>query len=180
MANQANKRLAIQNARIVANHRLFAMGLHGFFILMRLVLRLRAFSTGMLIKYLLTTALSGFLQFTLEKTGRARYNPAGELLSAGQDLNQAGLTEWMWDVIYVCWLGQALAALGINRGFWVLWAVPAYAVFKVGPMAARFLGLGNMFGGRGAAAEAQEEAAPAMSKRQQKMEKRGGQKIRYR
>ena len=37
----------------------------------------------------------------LVKIGTPRRDPAGNLVSSGEDLNQGGITEWCFDVLYV-------------------------------------------------------------------------------
>lgn len=98
---------------------------------------------------------------------------------AGDDLDAPGLTEFFWDIIYWTWINLiAVVVLG-NRAWWLYLVVPIYAIYS-GVNTAR--GVRGMFGGlAGAGAEGDTSAqAQAQSKRQQKMEKRGGQKVSYR
>lgn len=114
-----------------------------------------------------------------------------------------GLMEYLWDVVYVTWACLVVVMVVGERGWWVWvsldpgmkedlqWAngfaqsvIPGYAAYlglgmykkvRGGGMGALMGGMGGM---EGQEEEVQEEVG--MSKRQQKMEKRGGQKVRYR
>ncbi|OAA53425.1 hypothetical protein ISF_08778 [Cordyceps fumosorosea ARSEF 2679] len=79
-------------------------------------------------------------EYVLERSGRPRHDPAtGALRSAGEDLAAAGLTEYMFDVVWVTWAAAVLAALFGPWG-WALWAVvPAYGLY----MASGLLGWGR-------------------------------------
>lgn len=68
-------------------------------------------------------------EFILERTGRPSY-VNGSLKSAGEDLAAEGLTEYMFDVIWVTW-GCLVAVIFFGNWGWLLWAVlPAYGAVK--------------------------------------------------
>jgi len=69
--------------------------------------------------YLLTAGLAGWLQFQLESVGRPKYDGRGALISAGSDLGQAGLTEYMFDVVYLTWGIQLLVAFTTTHAWWL-------------------------------------------------------------
>jgi len=60
--------------------------------------------------------------------GRPRYQE-GQLLRAGADLNQAGVTEYMFDIIYISWFVLVLSVV-TNLAWFLYLSVPAYAVYK--------------------------------------------------
>jgi hypothetical protein len=93
------------------------------------------------------------------------------LKRAGEDLEAKGLTEYMWDVVY--WTYGVVFFVAVTGDWaWWLWSViPAYSVY-----AAWTTYTGMRGGYTDAAGVPQPEAA---SKRQAKMEKRGG-KVAYR
>lgn len=105
---------------------------------------------------------------------------------AGEDLEAKGLTEFLWDVLYWTWGCVVLAAVVGDRAWWA-WVVvvPAYSVYLAvgtyrGVTGGGGLG-GMMMGGGGAGAEGLDGVAGGESKRQKKMEKRGGrEKVQYR
>lgn len=51
--------------------------------------------------YCLSLALSQFLYRHLKKLGTPKRDSAGNLVSSGDDLNQPGMTEWMFDILYI-------------------------------------------------------------------------------
>jgi hypothetical protein len=122
--------------------------------------------------YILLTFPALVLEFYLEKLGRPKYNEAGDLRSAGEDLDAKGLTEWMWDVVYWTWGCVGWACLVGNGGWWLWIGVPVYSGW------AAYTGVKGAkegFAGMGA----KVQAGGGESKRQKKMEKRG-QKVAYR
>lgn len=92
------------------------MGVHGFHLLLRLVLVRRSFWA-----YLILSLPSLLIQFWFERIGRPTYaeGPNGkELKRAGEDLEAKGLTEWMWDVVYWSWGCIVFTTL---LGDWAWW-----------------------------------------------------------
>ena len=67
-------------------------------------------------------------------------HPANKALrTAGEDLSAPGLTEYMFDVIWVTWASTVLAILFGNWG-WLLWAcVPGYGLY----LGSSLLGMGK-------------------------------------
>ena len=61
--------------------------------------------------------------------GQPRLSATGILESAGDDLSQAGLTQYMQDVIFVTW-GAQMVSLVWSKGWWIYGTVSAcLAVF---------------------------------------------------
>lgn len=58
-------------------------------------------SKGSLALYILTYIPTFFLTRYLENIGTVKRDASGTLLSSGEDLAQAGLTEYAFDIIYV-------------------------------------------------------------------------------
>lgn len=79
-------------------------------------------------------------EYVLERSGRPRYDAATKALkTSGEDMAAAGLTEYMFDVIWVTWASAVLALLFGSWG-WLLWAVvPAFGLY----MASGLLGFGR-------------------------------------
>jgi hypothetical protein len=136
-------------------------------------------------------------QYIAEKIGRPRYNINADgykvLVRAGDDLQQAGLTEYMFDIIYLTLLIDILTVVfGTMKVWYLLLVVPAYACWKLKGVFSMALGVLQMFipglkfsrgkkpeGAAGVNGSGEEE--PLKSKRQQKMEKRANkQQVRYR
>jgi hypothetical protein len=58
-------------------------------------------SKGSLAIYIITYLPTFFITRYLEKIGTTKRDTAGTLISSGEDLNQPGITEWCFDIIYV-------------------------------------------------------------------------------
>lgn len=124
-------------------------------------------------RYALLSAPGLVIEFYLERLARPSYNPDGSLRRAGEDLDAQGLTEFMWDILYWTWINLILVIVFGNRAWWLYLIVPGYAIYAAVTTAS---GLKGMLGGMaGAGAEGEVQ-----SKRQAKMEKRGGQRVAYR
>lgn len=100
-----------------------------------------------------------------------------ELKRAGEDLEAKGLTEWMWDVIYWTWLNIATVTFLGDWAWWLYLAVPGYSIWLA---FSTYNGLRQGLGGGASAVNGPAEAASGQSKRQAKLEKRGGQRVQYR
>lgn len=126
MAQKARKDRAKSNAAALNNLHIGSLIVNGLFLLVHFVFRSRS-----LLLWLVLSLPSFVCQFTLERAGRPSYDPATKALkSAGEDLSAPGLTEYMFDVIWVTWAAAVLAALFGNWA-WFLWAVvPAYGAYK--------------------------------------------------
>ena len=60
--------------------------------------------------YALSAGLAGWLQFQLESIGRPIFDDKGGVIKTGSDLGQSGLTEYMFDILYLTWGIQILVA----------------------------------------------------------------------
>jgi hypothetical protein len=82
--------------------------------------------------------------------------------------------EWCWDVIYWSWGCAGLAGIIGDKGWYAWIVVPCYTVWSLyAAYAGVKSGMGSMMG--------QKEGAPAeqgQSKRQAKIEKRGGVRMK--
>ena len=117
------------------------------------------------------------LEFYLDRLGRPSYATDGSLRRAGEDLDAKGLTEFMWDIVYWTWINIVLVILLGNSAWWLYLVVPAYSVYLA---ATTVGGMKGMLGGMGGGGGDGTAAPETESKRQKKMEKRGGQKVAYR
>lgn len=90
-------------------------------------------------------------------------------------MSAAGLTEYMWDVLYWTWGCIGAACLFNDRAWWLWIVVPLYSVWLA---YSTFMGMKSGLSGMGGAG-AGEEAPAVESKRQKKMEKRGN-RMQYR
>lgn len=136
------------------------------------------YTRNTLILYIVLSAPALGIEYWFETIGRPKYAENGELKKSGEDLEAKGLTEFMWDVLYWTWACIAAAALLGNPAWWMYAAVPMYSMWMASTvllgMRNGMASMGTQDGGNGDGAESGE------SKRQKKLEKRGGQKTQYR
>ncbi|KAI0195341.1 hypothetical protein EV127DRAFT_183967 [Xylaria flabelliformis] len=126
MAQKARKDRAKANAAALKNLHIGTLIVNALFVLFNLLFKRRS-----LLLYILLSIPSFICEFVLESTGRPKYEPSTSALkTAGEDLSAPGLTEYMFDVIWVTWASVVLVTLFGNWG-WLLWSVvPAYGAFK--------------------------------------------------
>ncbi|KAI6122737.1 hypothetical protein EV401DRAFT_1313323 [Pisolithus croceorrhizus] len=180
MAKGAAKRIAGQNERAIKNLRLGMVIPTILSLVLRLLLRRDSLppSKGSLLIYILTYLPALFLSRYLENIGTSRRDrTTGALISSGEDLNQPGVTEWSFDVLYVTWACQ-VGSGAFGEWFWYFYLViPLYALFKV------WTGLVGPFLWPSSSVPPQDDAkkAETSSKRQEKLRKRserGDQRVR--
>jgi len=163
MAQKARKDRAKSNVAALNNLHMGSLAVNLLFLLFFFTFKSRSIVTWFIF------SLPSFLcQFALEKTGRPNVDPnTGAVKSAGEDLAAPGLTEYMWDVIWVTWAVEVLV-LFFGNWVWVLWAVvPAYGAYKgYGLLGAakQMAGMGAGMGGADNAAG----AAPAGNRKQRR------------
>ena len=94
-------------------------------------------------------------------------------------MDAKGLTEFMWDVLYWTWACIAGGALVGNGAWWMYAVVPVYSAWMTSTMILNMKqGMAGMNEQGNNAGEGGE--CSGNSKRQKKLEKRGGQKVQYR
>lgn len=125
MAQKAKKDRAKSNAAALNNLHIGSLIVNAAFLLLGYWLKSRS-----LFWYLLLSIPAFLCQFTLERTGRPSYDASGALRSSGEDLGAAGLTDYMFDVVWVTWATVCLVILFGNK-LWFLWLViPAFGTYK--------------------------------------------------
>lgn len=160
MAQKAKKDRAKANTTALNNLHTGSALVHALFLASHFLWRPRS-----LVLYAALSAPSLICEYVLERSGRPKYEAGGSkaLKNAGEDMAAAGLTEYMFDVVWVTWAATVLAALFGNAGWWLWAVVPAYGAY----MAAGLLGMGRakmaQMQGQG-----QEEAAPQGNRRQRR------------
>lgn len=163
MAQKAKKGTAKANAITLRNLHVGSLIANGLFLAFYIIFRSRSLTA-----YIFLVSPSLACQLFLERAGRPQFDSAGALRKSGEDLGAAGLTEYMFDVIWVTWATTILVILFGNK-LWFLWAlVPAFGIYKGYGLlgsARQMAGLGGMGGGNAAAGA---EAAPAMNRRQRR------------
>ena len=126
MAQKAKKDRAKANATTLNNLHIGTLVANGLFILFSLLFRSRS-----LLAYLLCSIPAFIAEFVLEKTGRPKYDATTKALkNSGEDLAAQGLTEYLFDVVWVTWFSLISVMVFGNWG-WIVWSVvPAYGAYK--------------------------------------------------
>lgn len=122
MARQAEKQLARTNLAKIALLRNLSIGVNTLFVLVRLVWCYRSTSKKTWFMYIITNIVASMVHSQLATMGSPKYAADGSLKSAGEDLGQAGLTEYLTDLVYVTWIIYALVAL-ITDYAWLFYLV---------------------------------------------------------
>ena len=150
--------------------------MHALFLLLRALLFRGSFTRRSLILYILLSLPAAVIQLWFERIGRPTYGKSpGEIQKSGEDLDAKGLTEYMWDVLYWTYGCIVLAA---TLGDWAWWAwvvIPAYSAYAAFGAASSVKQSMGALAGQGQPASSES----GTSKRQEKIQKRGG-KVQYR
>lgn len=135
MAQKAKKDRAKSNAASLNSLHIGSLVVHVLFLLSHFLLRSRS-----LLAYGLLSVPSCVCEYILEVSGRPKFDAAtGALKSSGEDLAAAGLTEYMFDVVWVTWASVISVILFGNWGWILFAAVPTYGAY----MAYGLLGMGK-------------------------------------
>lgn len=147
MAQKAKKDLAKNNAAALNGLHLTGLVVNTIFLVWHFLVAPRS-----LVAYGLFSTPAFICEYVLEASGRPKYDPATKALrSSGEDMGARGLTEYMFDVIWVTWACAVVVMFAGNWG-WFLWSViPAYGIY---------LGSGLLGMGRQKMAEMQGAGAP--------------------
>ncbi|KAI8883802.1 DUF788-domain-containing protein [Backusella circina FSU 941] len=177
MANASSKKTAAANKQTLTNLRNGFLVVNIVYFLWRIVFYWNTFTKSQFLLYGLSAGLTFMLYRVLVSAGTPTYSADGTLVSSGDDLNAEGLTAYMFDIIYVTWFVHITTAFISNKFWYVYLVIPAYAAYKIVPMAKSFLG--GVGGNNNGAKE--EDASQGKSKRQVKMEKRAnkGGNVKY-
>lgn len=85
------------------------------------------------------------IEYYLERLGRPSYTQTGDLRSPGEDMEAKGVTEYLWDIVYVTW--GVLGLVGIaGEWAWWLWVSTLSAslrTFVGGWWETNFMGIDN-------------------------------------
>ncbi|KAJ4356744.1 uncharacterized protein N0V89_004780 [Didymosphaeria variabile] len=174
MAQKAVKTLAAANTRRLNQTLVATLVIHLFFWLFRALLFRSSFTRKSLLLYLVLASPQLLINFLFEKQSRPVNAADGSIKRAGEDLEAKGLTEYLWDITYWTY-GNLLLVTFLGDWAWIFWGmIPLYSVWLAWTTYTGMRGGGY----QDAAGVPQPEAGT--SKRQAKLEKRGGQKVQYR
>ncbi|KAL3425046.1 duf788 domain-containing protein [Phlyctema vagabunda] len=160
MAQKAKKDRAKSNIATLNNLHIGTLVINVVFVLFHLLIRKRS-----LLLYFVLSLPCFISQFILERTGRPSFDPNTKALrTAGEDLAAPGLTEYMFDVVWVTWASLVSVILFGNWG-WVLWlVVPIYGAYK----GYGLLGMARGLMGGGQNQQIPEEQVPMAGNRKQR------------
>jgi hypothetical protein len=125
MAQKAKKDRARSNAAALNNLHIGSAIANGLFLLFHFLVRSRS-----LLAYTLVSIPAFLCQLGLERAGRPKFEASGALKSAGEDLASPGLTEYMFDVVWVTWATLVLVMLLGNNLFFFWLIIPAFGAYK--------------------------------------------------
>lgn len=171
---KATKTLAAANTRRLNTTLYLTLSTHTLFWLLRALLYRTTFTRRSLLLYLFLSAPQLLINLYFERLSRPTLAADGSIKRAGEDLDSPGLTEYMWDVTYWTYGCVVLAGLVGDWAWWGMLVVPVYSAYSLYGVYTGFRGAGYQD------AAGVPQPGPAQSKRQAKMEKRGGQKVAYR
>lgn len=161
MAQKAKKDRAKANTASLNSLHIGTLTINTLFVLFNILFRRRS-----LLTYVICSIPCFIAEFILETTGRPKYDATTKALkSAGEDLAAPGLTEYMFDVIWITWASLISVVLFGNWG-WLLWSVvPIYGMYK----GYGLLGMARgMMGGGGQPAQMPEEPQGAGNRKQRR------------
>ncbi|KAL2076025.1 hypothetical protein VTL71DRAFT_968 [Oculimacula yallundae] len=126
MAQKAKKDRAKANIASLNSLHIGSATANGVFLLFNLFIKRRS-----LLAWTILTIPSLIAEYILETSGRPKYDAATKTLkSAGEDLSAPGLTEYMFDIIWVTWL-CLISVITFGNWGWIVWGiVPAYGMYK--------------------------------------------------
>lgn len=171
---KAAKTLAARNTARLNQTLVTTIAIHTLYILLRLIVFRASFSRKSALLYILLGGPQLFINFLFERQGRPTLNPDGSVKRSGEDLEAKGLTEYMWDVCYWTYGCVFLAAVLGDWAWWAWGVVPLYSAYLA------YTTFAGVRKGYSDATGVPQPQAAGQSKRQAKMEKRGGQKVSYR
>jgi hypothetical protein len=163
MAGKAKKDQAKANTAALHNLHLGSLILNTLFILFSLFFRTRS-----LMAYFVLSIPAFVSQYVLETSGRPKYTveqSRSTLKSAGEDLGAQGLTEYLFDTVWVTWACMVLVMIVGDKAWWLFSIVPAFGLYKGWGLLGAARG---MMGAKNAQAQGQEQQVP-MNRKQRRM-----------
>jgi len=165
MAGGSAKKIAAQNENAIKNIRTCLLVVCLSSLALRFIIFRRPYSTFQHICVAIPFIPSVGLSRYISKLGKPVRDASGTLISPGADLNQGGITEWSFDILYITWACQVGSAL-LGEWFNILYLViPAFAMYKVWGLVGPFLFQRN-------SGDATGHGEEPVSKRQQKLQQR--------
>lgn len=160
MAQKSKKDRAKANTSALNTLHIGTLSVNVLFILFNLFIKRRS-----ILAYGVLSIPSLVAEYILESTGRPKFDPSTKALkSSGEDLAAPGLTEYMFDVIWVTWFCLVSVIVFGNWG-WICWSViPIFGAYK----GYGLLGMARGMMGGAQAGQTPPEQAVAGNRRQRR------------
>ncbi|TAQ86065.1 hypothetical protein B7494_g5608 [Chlorociboria aeruginascens] len=160
MAQKAKKDRAKANIASLNNLHVGTLSLNALFIFYNLLVARRS-----LVAWVIISIPCFIAEYILETTGRPTFDPTTKALkSSGEDLAAPGLTEYLFDIIWVTWC-CLIAVVTFGNWGWIIWAaVPAYGLYK----GSGLLGMARGMMGRNGAQIPEEQGAAQGNRKQRR------------
>jgi len=160
MAQKAKKDRAKANISTLNNLHIGTLIVNLLFLLFNLLIKRRS-----LLAYTLFSIPCIIVEYMLETTGRPKFDANTKALkSSGEDLAAPGLTEYMFDIVWVTWASLVVVMLFGNWGWLFYSVVPIYGTYK----GYGLLGMARGMMGGGQQGQVPEEQVGAGNRRQRR------------
>lgn len=126
MANEAAKKRVVKNREAMRRLVLLLLGVHALYGGYRVWYLWDSFGRAHAAGAALTTTIHGVAYAMLAMAARPKYKPlseGGALVDGGADLDQKGVLEYCWDMVYTTAFVQLTTAF-VSDLFWLLMLVP--------------------------------------------------------
>ena len=126
MANEAAKKRVAKNREYMRRLVYLLLGVHALYGAYRVWYLWDSFSRAHMAGAALATTVHGVAYVMLRLAARAKYKPlveGGALVDGGADLDQKGVLEYCWDMVYTTAFVQLSTAF-VSDWFWLLMLVP--------------------------------------------------------
>lgn len=161
MAQKAKKDRAKSNIQKLNNLHYGTLFVNALFCLFHFLVRSRSMWA-----YVLLSVTPWVIEWFLERNSRPQFDQSGKMVSAGEDLSAPGLTEYMFDIIWMHWLSLLAVVIFGNWGWLVFAIVPIYGLYKGFGLLSGARGM--MGGGQGAQTPEEQIPAAAGNRRQRR------------
>lgn len=132
MAQKSLKSRASRNISTLNNLHLITLVINILFLLLHFLpfrLPLTSSNKTSLLPFFILSIPSFIAEFVLERSGRPKY-VNGQMKSAGEDLGAQGLTEYLFDIVWVTW-GCLVVVLVWGNWAWLIWVSDEARILKL-------------------------------------------------
>lgn len=127
MGNDSAKKRILTNTAVLRKYNVIILAVNATYVAHRMYYLWATFSRWHIAAFVMTSLVYAVTYIAIiRKAAAARWKPlseGGALISGGDDLDQKGVLEYCWDMLYVTMLVQ-LGSGFISDWFWMLYTVP--------------------------------------------------------